>query len=276
MARRIPSVWPSATATVTGSGRPAPARLSCASRSCARAPTSRASWSPAAWPRRRSPPWCEGDPQRFKLAHGVMKLSHVWLKGLEVVAVARPILEELRDATGETAALFRLEEDRGICILECESRHVLSISRGVGDSLKIAQGATGKAMLAFMPAERQAAFLAHLPRDGQRIHLEEALRTAVHHAHTICPGGIFVGALAVAAPCFDHRGNVIGSVGLFGPSARVSEERVSEFARLVRQAGHKISTLLGFQEPEGVPAETHTPDPELDQPRKRLRKLAKV
>src|SRR5262249_27622293 len=117
---------------------------------------------------------------RFKLAHGVIKLSHVWLKGLEVVAVARPILEELRDATGETAALFRLEEDRGICILECESRHVLSISRGVGDSLKIAQGATGKAMLAFMPAERQAAFLAHLPRDGQRIHLEEALRTAVH------------------------------------------------------------------------------------------------
>src|SRR5262249_3277669 len=36
----------------------------------------------------------EGDPQRFKLAHGVMKLSHVWLKGLEVVTVARPILEE--------------------------------------------------------------------------------------------------------------------------------------------------------------------------------------
>ena len=218
----------------------------------------------------------EGDPQRFKLAHGVMKLSHVWLKGLEVVAVARPILEELRDATGETAALFRLEEDRGICILECESRHVLSISRGVGDSLKIAQGATGKAMLAFMPAERQAAFLAHLPRDGQRIHLEEALRTAVHQGYTVSRGEIFVGAIAVAAPYFDHRGNVIGSVGVFGPSARVSEERVSEFARLVRQAGHKISTLLGFQEPERAPAETHAADPVVDQPRKRLRKLAKV
>lgn len=48
-----PSVWPSATATATGSGRPAPARSNFGSPSCARAPTSRVSWSRAAWPRRR-------------------------------------------------------------------------------------------------------------------------------------------------------------------------------------------------------------------------------
>src|SRR5579871_3182997 len=54
----------------------------------------------------------EGDPQRFRLSHGVMKLSHVWLKGLDVVALARSTVENLRDLTGETAALFRLQEDR--------------------------------------------------------------------------------------------------------------------------------------------------------------------
>ena len=98
----------------------------------------------------------EGDPQRFKLAHGVMKLSHVWLNGLDVVATARPIVESLRDQTGETAALFKLQDDLSICILEFASRHVLSISRGVGHSLKIAQGSTGKAMLAFLEPQRQA------------------------------------------------------------------------------------------------------------------------
>src|SRR5581483_3750160 len=36
MARRIPSVWPSATATATGFGRPAPARSSYASPSCSK------------------------------------------------------------------------------------------------------------------------------------------------------------------------------------------------------------------------------------------------
>src|SRR3978361_1097808 len=56
----------------------------------------------------------EGDPQRFRLSHGVMALSHVWLKGLDVVALARSIVEGLRDLTGETAALFKLQEDRGL------------------------------------------------------------------------------------------------------------------------------------------------------------------
>src|SRR6201996_8625401 len=88
----------------------------------------------------------EGEPQRFRLSHGVMKLSHVWLKGLDVVVLARSIVEGLRDASGETAALFKLQDDLGICILECESRHVLTISRGVGDSLSIIQGSTGKAI----------------------------------------------------------------------------------------------------------------------------------
>ncbi|MCK9913268.1 IclR family transcriptional regulator [Microbacteriaceae bacterium K1510] len=196
----------------------------------------------------------EGDPQRFKLAHGIMKLSHVWLSGLEVVNTARPILEELRDLTGETAALFRLEDDRGICILECQSRHVLSISRGVGNSQSLSQGATGKAMLAFMPPERQARVLANLRRDGQKVHLEEALRAAVRNGYAISRGEIFVGAVAIAAPYFDHRGEVVGSIGLYGPNARVTEEKISEFARLVREAGYKISTLLGFPEAGAPPA----------------------
>jgi DNA-binding IclR family transcriptional regulator len=190
----------------------------------------------------------EGDPQRFMLAHGVMQLSHVWLNGLEVVAVARPILEGLRDLTGETAALFRLQQDRGICILECESRHVLSISRGVGHSLKIDQGSTGKAMLAFLDPQRQAEVLADLPVNTKRTRLVEALEAARSNGYATSRGEIFVGAVAVSAPYFDHRGSVVGSVGLYGPNARISEEKILEYSRLVREAGRKISIRLGFQE----------------------------
>jgi DNA-binding IclR family transcriptional regulator len=200
----------------------------------------------------------EGDPQRFKLAHGVMKLSHVWLNGLEVVAVARPIVEGLRDLTGETAALFRLQHDLGICILECESRHELSISRGVGHSLKIMQGSTGKAMLAFMDLPRQAEFLSGLPANAARTRLEESLKAARRNGYATSRGEIFVGAVAVSAPYFDHRGSVVGSVGLYGPEARISDDKVAEYSKLVREAGRKISILLGFQEswPAAKPGDT--------------------
>ncbi|MBR0799337.1 IclR family transcriptional regulator [Bradyrhizobium jicamae] len=196
----------------------------------------------------------EGDPQRFRLSHGVMKLSHVWLKGLDVVTIARPVVEGLREATGETAALFRVQEDRGICILECESRHVLSISRGVGDSLSLTQGSTGKAMLAFMDPARQAELLSTVKKGGERAQLEEALGFARRHGYATSHGEIFAGAVAVSAPCFDHRGSVVGSVGLYGPSARIDEQKLLEYSKLVREAGRRISVLSGFQ--DGEPSAT--------------------
>lgn len=188
----------------------------------------------------------EGDPQRFRLAHGVMSLAHVWLKALDAVQLARPIVEGLRDVTGETAALFKLQEDRGICILECESRHVLSISRGIGDSLSISQGATGKAMLAFMEKDRQTEFLNRMPRDAHRASLEQALAIAKRKGFTTSRSEIILGAVAVAAPFFDHRGAVVGAVGLYGPNVRVTDDHQEEFANLVVEAGRKISRLLGF------------------------------
>src|ERR1700733_7831195 len=120
----------------------------------------------------------EGNPQRFRLSHGVMKLSHVWLKGLDVVTLGQSIVEGLRDLTGETSALFKLQEDRGICILEYESRHVLSTSRGVGDSSSLTKGSTGKAMLAFMEPQRQSEILSTIPRGIQRAQLEEEIKLA--------------------------------------------------------------------------------------------------
>jgi DNA-binding IclR family transcriptional regulator len=194
----------------------------------------------------------EGDPQRFRLSHGVMKLSHVWLKGLDVVALARPIVEGLREASGETAALFRLQEDRGICILECESRHVLAISRGVGDSLSLTTGSTGKAMLAFMQPERQAEFLASVPRGAQRARLEDGIKFTRKHGYATSSSEIFLGAVAVSAPYFDHRGSVVGSVGIYGPSARVNEQKLLEYSRLVRKAGQQISVLLGSTRTEQI------------------------
>jgi IclR family transcriptional regulator, acetate operon repressor len=189
----------------------------------------------------------EGDPQRFRLAHGVMQLSHVWLKGLDVVTLARSIVEGLRGLSGETAALFKLQEDRGICILECESRHVLSISRGVGDNLILTKGSTGKAILGFMEPQRQFEILSTVPRGAQRARLEEEIKLTRQRGYATSRGEIFVGAVAVSAPYFDHRGSVVGSIGIYGPSARVDEQKIIEYSKLVCKAGQEISMLLGFQ-----------------------------
>jgi IclR family transcriptional regulator, acetate operon repressor len=187
-----------------------------------------------------------GDPQRFRLAHGVMQLSHVWLKGLDTISVARPVLENLRESTGETAALFSLQGDRVICVLEYKSPHVLSISRGVGHAVKTSQGATGKAILSRLDEERRAEVFRRIGNDADQSELRKAIEAVRRQGYAISRGEIFAGAVAIAAPIFDHQTIVVGSVGLYGPTARLNDERVLKYAKVVVEAARQISKLLGF------------------------------
>src|ERR1043166_7010351 len=177
----------------------------------------------------------EGDPQRFRLAHGVMELAHVWLAGLDKVDVARPILESLRESTGETAALFVVREQKRICVLELESHHALTIARGVGDTGDITLGAGGKAILAYLDENRRDAILDQVTK-ARRAELTRALELARSRGYAISHGEVFVGAVALAAPVFNHNGEVAGCVGLFGPKARVKDSDIPRFGALVVQA----------------------------------------
>jgi DNA-binding IclR family transcriptional regulator len=189
----------------------------------------------------------EGDPQRFRLAHGVMELAHVWLAGLNRIDVARPLLEGLREKTGETAALFALREQKRICVLELESYHALTIKRGIGDTGDLAVGASGKAILAFLDEARRATMLSKITSKPKRDELAKSLEAVRNQGFAVSHGEVFVGAVAVAAPIYNHNGEVSGSLGVFGPKARVRDADVPKFGRLVVEAAAALSSELGYR-----------------------------
>src|SRR6516165_9992291 len=110
----------------------------------------------------------EGDPQRFALDFGIGRLAHNWIAGIDVITLARPILEELRNATGETTALFLRRGNLRQCVAEVVSPHVLALSRGLGETDHLWRGASGKAILAFMKDDEVAAVLRTLPKAADR------------------------------------------------------------------------------------------------------------
>lgn len=187
----------------------------------------------------------EGDPQRFRLAHGVMKLAHVWLAGMDLIAIARPFLEELRDQSKETAALFVARGAERLCVLECPSRHVLAISRGVGDTGHITQGASGKAILAFLDPIDRETILASAPASADLKRLASELEATRHDGFSISRSEVFAGAVAIAAPLFDCHGAVCGSVGLFGPSARVTDTLIADLVHPLVASARELSTRNG-------------------------------
>lgn len=190
----------------------------------------------------------EGDPQRFTLDHGVMKFASVWLSTLDAVELARPILRELRETLGETTALFLLRENSRICAVEYKSREAISYSRGLGHAGDITQGATGKAILAAMQDDQVTNVLDTLGCHGlARSKLLEAVGETRRAGYAISFSEIIEGALAISVAFRDHRGDVAGSLGLFGPQPRFPETKIKRCANALMQASEALSSQLGFE-----------------------------
>ncbi len=187
----------------------------------------------------------EGDPQRFALDFGIGRLAHSWIAGIDVVVLARPILEELRTATGETTAFFLRRGDLKQCVAELPSPHVLAISRGLGETDHLWRGASGKAILAFLDDDDLAEVTRRLPKTINKVALAADLLRARSDGYFVSRGEVFLGAIAIAAPYFDHTGNVAGSVGVFGPEARLDERWVARAASSVVKSASELSVACG-------------------------------
>lgn len=187
----------------------------------------------------------QGEPQRFALDFGVGRLAHSWIAGIDAIALARPILERLRSATGETTALFVRRGDLRQCVAELASPHVLAISRGIGETDHLWRGASGKAILAFMDDNEVAAVVRTLPKRADKAALLADLSRARKDGFFISRGEVFLGAIAIAAPYFDHTDRVAGSVGVFGPQARLDEHWVVKTTAFVVKSAAELSAASG-------------------------------
>lgn len=189
-----------------------------------------------------------GEPQRFRLGSAVAQMAHVWLSDQSIAELAQPVLRSLREATSETVALFVPDDTYRLCVAELESNQPLSFRRGVGYREKLVRGASGRTILSQMrlaPEELRRYLVdpsqdvAALMEDIERIRAK-GFGTSHHE--------LIEGAVAVAAPFFNGANQVAGSLCIFGPSVRVTEQRVEQFAQLLKQASRELSRLLGQQE----------------------------
>jgi IclR family acetate operon transcriptional repressor len=190
-----------------------------------------------------------GEPQRFSLDYEVGRLAQNWMSGIDPIRTGRPILERLRDTSGETAALFMLRSHLRLCVLELTTPHVLNIERGVGENEHISRGASGKAILAYILDEEITPILRTLPKGMDAKKLQAELIAIRRDGYAISHGEVFVGAIAIAAPYFDHTGHVVGSVGVFGPEARLDEKWAAKTIRSVVASAAELSSALGYASP---------------------------
>lgn len=193
-----------------------------------------------------------GDPQRFRLGPSVARLSHVWTETLDLSALAESIMRGLWSETRETVAMFVAQGEMRLCLAEMPSPQPLNFKRGVGYTERIARGASGRAILAFMPGADEG--LAHYTKD-LKIDLKKLraeLERTRERGYAVSRDELIEGAVAVAAPFYNGRG-VAGSIGIFGPAARIGEGHVDALGRQVVAACARLSQALGVKGAVGSP-----------------------
>jgi DNA-binding IclR family transcriptional regulator len=120
------------------------------------------------------------------------------------------------------------------------------ISRGLGYSGSLLRGASGLAILAHIAPKELASILAQESNRVDARGLRRRLSEVSRDGFALSGGDFIVGAQAIASPVFDRQGQAIGSLGLFGPSARFPAKRVSECARSVKASAAALSAALGY------------------------------
>ena len=173
----------------------------------------------------------------------------------DLAATARPALERLASAMGETSMLAVLAPDRRAMLYadKVESRTALRFAATVGDARPIHCTASGRVMLAFLPPPWPAEFLrtarltAHSPTSvTDRRGLRRIVAETREQGFAVTLGETTEGVAGIAAPIRDARGEVVAALVLAGPIARV-EPRLALLSRRVREAAGEVSRCLGHR-----------------------------
>lgn len=168
-----------------------------------------------------------------------------------LLQVARPVIDGLRDTCGETVGLHLLDGDERVCIAAAEGVRALRTSGRVGSRAPLYSGASARAIMAFLPAERWDRIIARTglaPLTSRTITDPDQLMAELARirasGHAVSHGEWDEAITSVAAPIFDGRGAVTGSINLSGPTQRFGEEKIRLLVGALKAAAAEISRRM--------------------------------
>ncbi len=194
----------------------------------------------------------EDSDNTYRLGHRLFELAHRVWESFDLRGAAAPVLDRLAEETRETAALCSIDNNEVLYIDQRSRGGPYGFRVEVGRRAPLHCTAGGKALLAFaQPHEQRAVFdKIVLERFTPSTFVEEdvlladlALTRARGYAVSLEEH--VAGVASVAAPIFDHTGRAVAAIGVFGPSSRLSKERLHVTGRDLMAAARQISGNVG-------------------------------
>ncbi len=155
-----------------------------------------------------------------------------------LLAIAQPILAQLRDITGESAQLYRRQGDARICVAAAERATGLRDTVPIGAVLPMTAGSAAQILLAWEEPERM-----HRGLRGAKF-TATALAQVRRRGWAASVAEREPGVASVSAPVRGQGGKVIAAASVSGPIERLTRSPGRLHAAAVIAASEKISATL--------------------------------
>ncbi|MBN1314295.1 MAG: IclR family transcriptional regulator [Anaerolineales bacterium] len=194
------------------------------------------------------------DTNRYRLGVDLIGLASHVASYMDIREISRPLLRDLAQGCQETVNLVVLDAGQTVNLDQYlpPTRQVKNIG-WVGRRTPPYCTAAGKVLLAYLPPERQKRTLyselySFTPDTITNLDvLKQDLNLVSERGYAVSQEEMESGLNAIAAPIFDHRGEVSCAASIAGPSYRVTPELFPVLAQQLIETTKKISRRLGYQ-----------------------------
>jgi len=202
--------------------------------------------------------------REYALGPAAAALGASALRSSPLREIARPLLTDLQQQTGETATVTAMAGRGRIYLDQVESRNEIKMTVELGRRFPLHTGSSGRAILAFQTPALNEAVLAE-PLDKltpATITDPDALRASLQEIREkgwcVSSGERQEGASSIAAPVFDLDGLAVGALSVCGPIHRMTNEVLLGYVPIVTAAADQVSRTLGWR--GGLPTDDRTDD----------------
>ena len=183
----------------------------------------------------------------------LMVLGEALRRRFDILAAAKPALVQLRDRTGQAATLCTLVDGELIVLELVEGRSIIDFATRPGTRLDLHASAHGKVWLAFGPRDLQdtlaagplKAWTAETLTDPAA--LAQQIEQIRARGWATAPGEVMPGVNTVAAPVFDHRGQLVATIAIVGSTQLIASPPKDEQIDAVIACAKEIAADLGWR-----------------------------
>jgi IclR family transcriptional regulator, acetate operon repressor len=193
----------------------------------------------------------DGERGRLRPGPAILRVAERGMLERNLMELARPSLDALSEACGETINLAVPAHDGVEHVAQVDSRHFLGAGQWLGRSVGYEHSANGKVFAAFgrAPAAEAGAVGTDTAGTGSvGPAMTPELKAVVRDGFATSIDELELGLSAMAAPVRGARGAVIAALSISGPSLRMTPERIEELQPLLISEARTLSRRLGHRE----------------------------